>query len=197
MAMHKGLLMVVSGPSGVGKGTLLKKIKNDPSLNLAYSISMTTRKPREGEQDGVDYYFVSRDQFEKAVEEGQMLEHAQFVDNCYGTPKKPVEKLLADGRNVLLEIECDGAGQVMKAAPDCFSVFILPPSIEELQSRLEGRQSEDAATIARRVEKAKGEMSLASQFGHRVINDDRERAENELHTLIHDAIEENGTLTAV
>lgn len=188
--------MVVSGPSGVGKGTLLKKIKEDPSLNLAYSISMTTRKPREGEQDGVDYYFVSRDQFEKAVEEGQMLEHAQFVGNCYGTPKKPVEKLLEDGRNVLLEIECDGAGQVMKAAPDCFSVFILPPSIEELQNRLEGRQSEDAATIAKRVEKAKGEMALAPQFGHQVVNDDRKRAEDELHALIYNAIEENGTLAA-
>ncbi len=194
--MNKGLLMVVSGPSGVGKGTLLKKIKEDPSLNLAYSISMTTRKPREGEQDGVDYYFVSRDQFEKAVEEGQMLEHAQFVGNCYGTPKKPVEKLLEDGRNVLLEIECDGAGQVMKAAPDCFSVFILPPSIEELQNRLEGRQSEDAATIAKRVEKAKGEMALAPQFGHQVVNDDRKRAEDELHALIYNAIEENGTLAA-
>lgn len=136
----KGLLIVLSGPSGVGKGTVRKILMEDKSLNLAYSISMTTRKPRVGEVDGEDYFFVNQEEFDKAVENNELLEHATFVNNSYGTPKAYVEKLRNEGKNVLLEIETNGARSVMEQTKndDLFiSIFLLPPSLEELEKELE------------------------------------------------------------
>ena len=140
--MHKGkrgVLFVFSGPSGVGKGTLKAKLFEEFADRIAYSVSATTRGPREGEVDGKDYFFISRQEFERRVKNNEFLEHAEFAGNCYGTPRAYVEKLLDSGMNVVLEIDVQGALQVMKSMPECVSVFILPPSFEELEHRLRGR----------------------------------------------------------
>ena len=139
--MHKGkrgVLFVFSGPSGVGKGTLKAKLFEEFADRIAYSVSATTRGPREGEVDGKDYFFISRQEFERRVKNNEFLEHAEFAGNCYGTPRAYVEKLLDSGMNVVLEIDVQGALQVMKSMPECVSVFILPPSFEELEHRLRG-----------------------------------------------------------
>ena len=141
--MHKGkrgVLFVFSGPSGVGKGTLKAKLFEEFADRIAYSVSATTRGPREGEVDGKDYFF--RQEFERRVKNNEFLEHAEFAGNCYGTPRAYVEKLLDSGMNVVLEIDVQGALQVMKSMPECVSVFILPPSFEELEHRLRGRGTE-------------------------------------------------------
>lgn len=130
--MAKGLLIVISGPSGVGKGTVRDLFVGDPELNLAYSISMTTRTPRKTETNGVDYFFVSEDEFKKAIANDELLEYAKFVGNYYGTPKAYVDKLRAEGKNVLLEIEVQGAKQVVEKCPEALSIFIIPPSLDEL-----------------------------------------------------------------
>ena len=134
--MAKGLLIVLSGPSGVGKGTILKQFINDPDLNLGLSISMTTRKMREGEKDGVNYYFVSKEEFLRTRDEGGLLEWAQFVGNYYGTPLKEVERLRNAGKNVLLEIEVEGCKQIKEKVPDVLTIFIVPPSMQELEKRI-------------------------------------------------------------
>ena len=151
--MKKGLLIVFSGVSGVGKGTILSKLMPMEDLQLAYSVSMTTRAPREGEVDGVNYFFVSKKRFLEAVKKGELLEHARFVGNDYGTPKASVQQMREEGKNVLLEIEINGAKQVMEKCPDALSIYIVPPSIEELERRLRERQSEDDQTIMKRVSK--------------------------------------------
>lgn len=137
--MKKGLLIVFSGVSGVGKGTILSKLMPMEDLQLAYSVSMTTRAPREGEVDGVNYFFVSKKRFLEAVKKGELLEHARFVGNDYGTPKAYVQQMREEGKNVLLEIEINGAKQVMEKCPDALSIYIVPPSIEELE---EGSEKE-------------------------------------------------------
>ena len=141
--MKKGLLIVFSGVSGVGKGTILSKLMPMEDLQLAYSVSMTTRAPREGEVDGVNYFFVSKKRFLEAVKKGELLEHARFVGNDYGTPKAYVQQMREEGKNVLLEIEINGAKQVMEKCPDALSIYIVPPSIEELERRLRERSTED------------------------------------------------------
>ena len=170
--MKKGLLIVLSGPSGVGKGTVIKELMKNDDLKLSYSISMTTRKPRNGEVDGVNYFFVDRDTFLKAIDDGELLEHAEFVGNMYGTPVSYVEKLRNEGRNVLLEIEVQGAMQVKKKCPDALSIFIIPPSMEELASRLRGRNSEPEEIVQQRLDKAKKEMEMVTQYKYVVCNDD-------------------------
>ena len=170
--MKKGLLIVLSGPSGVGKGTVIKELMKNDDLKLSYSISMTTRKPRNGEVDGVNYFFVDRDTFLKAIDDGELLEHAEFVGNMYGTPVSYVEKLRNEGRNVLLEIEVQGAMQVKKKCPDALSIFIIPPSMEELASRIRGRNSEPEEIVQQRVDKAKKEMEMVTQYKYVVCNDD-------------------------
>ena len=147
MTLKKGLLIVFSGVSGVGKGTILSKLMPMEELNLVYSVSMTTRKPREGEVEGVNYFFVSKKRFLQAIKNGELLEHARFVGNDYGTPKDYVEKMLNEGKNVVLEIEINGAKQIMEKCPDALSIYIVPPSIEELERRLRERSSEDDETI--------------------------------------------------
>ena len=184
--MKKGLLIILSGPSGVGKGTVRRKVMEDESLHLAYSISMTTRKPRNQEVDGVDYFFVSNEEFDRNVEEGNMLEWASFVGNRYGTPKDYVEKLRNEGKNVILEIEVEGAKQVMKKCQvsDVFSIFLLPPSMEALEERIRGRKSESEEIIHERLEKAKREIGLKYQYHYIVLNDDVERASDEIRSII-------------
>ena len=170
--MKKGLLIVLSGPSGVGKGTVIKELMKNDDLKLSYSISMTTRKPRNGEVDGVNYFFVDRDTFLKAIDDGELLENAEFVGNMYGTPVSYVEKLRNEGRNVLLEIEVQGAMQVKKKCPDALSIFIIPPSMEELASRIRGRNSEPEEIVQQRLDKAKKEMEMVTQYKYVVCNDD-------------------------
>lgn len=174
--MKKGLLIIMSGPSGVGKGTVRDYFMDDSELNLTYSISMTTRKPRANERDGIDYLFVSKEEFEKAIENGELLEWAEFVGNYYGTPLKQVEQLREEGKNVLLEIEVQGAQQVKEKVPDAISIFIIPPTMEELESRIRGRRSEPEETIQERLAKAEKEMKLIKNYKYVVCNDDPELA---------------------
>lgn len=171
--MHKGkrgVLFVFSGPSGVGKGTLKAKLFEEFADRIAYSVSATTRGPREGEVDGKDYFFISRQEFERRVKNNEFLEHAEFAGNCYGTPRAYVEKLLDSGMNVVLEIDVQGALQVMKSMPECVSVFILPPSFEELEHRLRGRGTETEEKVRERLETAKRELPYAPQYDYQIIN---------------------------
>ena len=171
--MHKGkrgVLFVFSGPSGVGKGTLKAKLFEEFVDRIAYSVSATTRGPREGEVDGKDYFFISRQEFERRVKNNEFLEHAEFAGNCYGTPRAYVEKLLDSGMNVVLEIDVQGALQVMKSMPECVSVFILPPSFEELEHRLRGRGTETEEKVRERLETAKRELPYAPQYDYQIVN---------------------------
>ena len=182
--MKKGLLIVFSGLSGVGKGTILKELMPMEDLNLAYSVSMTTRAPREGEVEGVNYFFVTKKRFMEAIRNGELLEHARFVDNDYGTPKKYVEEMREQGKNVILEIEIKGAKQIMKKCPDALSIYIVPPSIEELERRLRERGTEDEVTIMKRISKAKKEMKDTAFYEHVVCNDVLEVAVQEVREII-------------
>lgn len=185
--MKKGLLIVLSGPSGVGKGTVRKQVFKDESLNLAYSISMTTRSPRAGEVDGKDYFFVSKDEFEKALANNELLEHAQFVGNYYGTPKAYVEKLRNEGKNVFLEIEVEGAKQVLSQYKDddnVLSIFLLPPSLHELEKRIRGRRSEPEDIIQERLGKAKREMGLKKNYQFNFVNDSVDSASKQIIRVI-------------
>lgn len=171
--MHKGkrgVLFVFSGPSGVGKGTLKAKLFEEFADRIAYSVSATPRGPREGEVDGKDYFFISRQEFERRVKNNEFLEHAEFAGNCYGTPRAYVEKLLDSGMNVVLEIDVQGALQVMKSMPECVSVFILPPSFEELEHRLRGRGTETEEKVRERLETAKRELPYAPQYDYQIVN---------------------------
>lgn len=182
--MKKGLLIIVSGPSGVGKGTVRDYYMKDESLNLTYSISMTTRKPREGEVDGVDYIFVTREEFEQKIQEGEFLEYAEFVGNYYGTSLKQVNKLREEGKNVILEIEVQGATIVKDKCPDAVTIFIIPPSIEELERRIRGRRSEPEEIIQQRLAKATQELKLVGNYKYVVCNDDPELAAEVIGLII-------------
>ena len=171
--MKKGLLIIFAGPSGVGKGTILKELLKDKSLNLAYSISMTTRAPRPGEVDGESYFFVSKEAFKKAIENDELLEYARYVDNYYGTPKFYVDAQRSEGKNVILEIETVGAEKVMdKCKDDVTSIYLVPPSMEELEHRLRNRKTETEDKIQKRIETAKGELLKLNKFKYVVTNDD-------------------------
>ena len=191
--MKKGLLIIMSGPSGVGKGTIRKCFMDDDSLRLAYSISMTTRKPRANEVDGVDYIFTSREHFEEAIRRGELLEWAEFVGNYYGTPLAQVEELRNEGKNVLLEIEVQGADQVRQKCPDALSIFIIPPSMEELEKRIRGRHSEPEEIVQQRLAKAENEMKLVSNYKYIVCNEDPQLAAELISSIIkrHMYVEEN------
>lgn len=181
--MNKGTLFVLTGPSGVGKGTVRREMEKE-QLNLFTSISATTRAPREGEQDGVHYYFLTHEQFEQKIREDAFLEYAQFADNSYGTLREPVERHLNNGENVLLEIEVQGALQVRQRCPEAVMTFILPPSMEELRSRLTGRGTETPEKIEKRLSQAEWEMSQRAHFDHQIVNDQVERAAAELIAII-------------
>ncbi|MDQ0514269.1 guanylate kinase [Mycoplasmoides fastidiosum] len=182
--MKKGILFLISGPSGVGKKTILTDLFDDTSLNLHYSISMTTRPKRPNEIHGKDYYFVDKDFFLQEIEKHNMLEYAEFFNNFYGTPKPIVEKMLAEGKNVLLEIEVIGAQQIMELMPDCVTIFILPPSIDELKNRLIMRQTETIDLIEKRLEKARKEIKLQDIYQHKIYNFVATDAANELKKII-------------
>ena len=180
----RGKLFILSGPSGVGKGTVREEIMKDPSLNLAYSISVTTRKPRIGEYDGVQYYFVSEEKFKELIDEDKLLEYAIFVGNYYGTPKEKVDEILNSGKNLLLEIEVQGAKQVISKCPEAITIFMVPPSIEELEKRIRGRRSEPEDIVQQRLNKAKKEMKLVKDYKHVVTNDTIENASKAIISII-------------
>lgn len=182
--MEKGLLIILSGPSGVGKGTVRKILETMPELSFYFSISMTTRSPRPGEVNGKDYLFVSREEFDRRLKEGAFLEHAEFVGNCYGTPQDVADEYLAKGKDVLLEIETNGARQVLAKRPDSLSIFLVPPSMEDLEARIRGRSTESEEAIRRRLDRARSELDLASQYKFVVVNDTAERAANEIRDII-------------
>lgn len=170
--MKRGLLIVLSGPSGVGKGTVLKEFVDDPSLKMAYSVSMTTREKRPGEVEGVNYNFVTRDEFEDALKKGELLEYAEFVGNYYGTPLENVNRLRDQGKNVLLEIEVQGCIQVREKCPDALTIFLVPPSIEELEKRIRGRNTEPEEIVQQRLAKANRELDMVGQYKYVVCNED-------------------------
>lgn len=180
----KGLLIVISGPSGVGKGTVRKALFEMPGHNLEYSISMTTRDIRPGEVDGKDYYFVTREEFENRINSGKFLEHAEFVGNYYGTPLDKVEEKLAAGKEVVLEIEVQGALQVRQKCPDAVFIFLAPPSKKALYERLRGRGTESEEKIQQRIEKANKEFKLAHKYDYIVINDDVANAADRIMAII-------------
>lgn len=181
--MSKGTLFIVSGPSGCGKGTVLAEIlKQD---NVYYSVSATTRAPRPGEINGVNYHFLSKDEFEKLIENGGMLEYANYCGNYYGTPKKPVEDMLVEGKNVILEIEVQGALKVMEKCPEAVSVFILPPSLKELRRRLHKRGTETEEVIEKRIGEAAGEIRKAVNYDYVMINGELEIAVSDLLSIIN------------
>lgn len=180
--MNKGMLIVVSGPSGCGKGTVLAEIlKSD---RIFYSVSATTRSPRPGETDGVNYYFLTKEKFEKLIEEDGMLEYASYCGNYYGTPKKPVEDMLEQGKHVILEIEVQGAMKVMEKCPEAVFVFILPPSLKELERRLNKRGTEAEDVIKKRLSEAAGEIKQAYKYDYAVINGELEKAVDDLKAII-------------
>ena len=178
-----GLLIVLSAPSGCGKSTLVRRLL-ELRPGLRFSVSATTRTPRAGEVDGVDYYFIDQDTFRKMIEKDEFLEYAQYVDNSYGTPRAPVERETAAGNDVLLDIETNGALQVMRRCPDAVTVFLLPPSFEELERRLTTRGKDSPEVIARRLEEARRECLLADRYAYNIVNDDVERAAGEFSAII-------------
>lgn len=174
--MKKGLLIVYSGPSGAGKSTILHEVLKNDDLNLVFSVSMTTRKPRQGEVDGKDYFFVDKDTFEKAIEDDKFLEHAKYVENYYGTPKEYVEQKRNEGKNVILEIDIQGGLQVIDKCKDCVSIFILPPSIDDLKKRLSGRGTEKQETIDKRIDVAQKEIESGKVYKYHIVNDDLDKS---------------------
>lgn len=174
-----GKLIVLTGPSGVGKGTLLQQLLQQcPDLYLA--VSATTRSPRDGEVDGKHYYFLTREQFQDRIEQNQLLEWAEYAGNFYGTLREPVNNGIKQGQKVILEIELVGARQVRKKAPDAFQIFISPPSLADLETRIRGRGQDSETAIARRLDQAKIELAAADEFDFQLVNDDLEQA---LHIL--------------
>lgn len=178
----KGLLIVVSGPSGVGKGTVLAEILKDE--NIFYSVSATTRNPREGEVDGVNYHFLTKEKFEELIADNGMLEYATYCGNYYGTPRKAVEDKLAEGKDVILEIEVQGAMNVKKSFPEAMMVFILPPSVSELRRRLNKRGTETEEVVNKRVAEAVGEIKKAENYDYVMINGDLDEAVETLKSII-------------
>ena len=161
-----------------------------PDINLYYSVSLTTRKMRPGEEDGKDYYFVDEATFQKNIETGNLLEYAEFVGNHYGTPKDKVEAMLNEGKNVLLEIEVNGTMEVLQKVPDAVSIYLVPPSFEALESRIRGRSTEPEEVIQRRLAKARKEMQLSGAYKYQVLNDDVDRAAEEIASIIRKSNQE-------
>lgn len=180
---NKGLLVVISGPSGAGKGTVLKTLlAGDDSLR--FSVSATTRAPRPGETDGKEYYFISREEFKRMTDSGGMLESAEYCGNCYGTPEAPILEWTGQGNDVILDIEVQGGAQVRKKRPDSVGIFILPPSMEELERRLKKRATEPEETMRKRLETARREIPEASSYDYVVVNDSVELAVARIRAIL-------------
>jgi guanylate kinase len=182
---RKGLLLILSSPSGAGKSTLARRLMDwDPTLR--FSVSATTRAPRPGEQDGREYYFKTRPEFEAMVEAGEMLEHAEVFGNLYGSPKGPVEKAMAEGRDTLFDIDWQGGQQIRSSslARDVVSIFVLPPSIAELDRRLRGRAQDSEEVIAGRMAKSRDEISHWAEYDYVIVNRDIDAAFDELVTIL-------------
>ncbi len=182
MSEKKGLLIVLSGPSGCGKGTMVAEILKRG--DCAVSVSATTRAPREGEADHVHYHFISREEFERRIAEDGFLEHAQYVGNYYGTPRKEVEEMRAQGKHVILEIEVQGAFQIREKCPDAILVFTIPPTLDELRRRLHKRGTETEEVIEQRVARAAEELPLAKQYDYIILNDDLQDAVDDFGAMI-------------
>ncbi|MCE4965577.1 guanylate kinase [Staphylococcus chromogenes] len=184
MDTEKGLLIVLSGPSGVGKGTVRKRIFDDPTTSYKYSISMTTRSMRVGETDGVDYFFKTRDEFEKLIEEDAFIEYAEYVGNYYGTPVQYVRETMNAGHDVFLEIEVEGAKQVRKKFPDALFIFLAPPSLDHLKERLIGRGTESEEKIQSRVNEARKEVEMMNLYDYVVVNDEVDLAKDRIQAIV-------------
>lgn len=183
--MSKGALLVLSGPSGVGKGTVLASVLEKYDKNdLFFSVSVTTRSPRPGEIDGVSYHYVTREKFEEIKAENGLLEYNVFCDTCYGTPKEPVEKAVADGKLVILEIDVNGMRQVISRFPEAVTVFIAPPCVEELERRIRNRNTESEEQVKKRLGEAQREIDAAGEYKYVVVNDDFSTAVEELSDII-------------
>ena len=181
--MNKGKLIVISGPSGAGKGTVIKQVLRRKD-NVALSVSCTTRAPRPGEQEGVDYYYVSKEKFAQMIEEDGFLEYESFFDNSYGSPEEPVRKQRAQGINVILEIDVKGGMNIKKKVPEAELIFIAPPSMEILRSRLVGRKTETPDQIEKRTKRAFEEMQYQEQYDYVVVNDDLQQAVQQVIDII-------------
>lgn len=180
----RGMLIVLSGPSGVGKGTVRKALFSQPGNDFQYSVSMTTRQPRPGEVNGKDYFFVSKEEFEQHIREGQMLEYAKYVDNYYGTPLKYINDTLDEGKDVFLEIEVNGAMQVRSKCPDGVFIFLTPPDLMELRQRLVHRGTDSMEVINKRIHKAFGEIQMMQNYDYAVVNDQVDNAVTKIKDII-------------
>ena len=186
MSDRKGLLVVISGFSGAGKGTLMKELLKKYD-NYALSVSATTREPREGEVDGREYFFKTVEEFEAMIEKGELVEYAKYVSNYYGTPKAYVDKMMAEGKDVILEIENQGAMNIKKMYPDAALIFVLPPSADELKNRLVGRNTESIEVIEARLKRASEESVGIENYDYVIINDDLDESVVRLHEVIKSA----------
>ena len=186
----RGRFFVISGPSGAGKSTVGRLVRKRLG-DLAYSVSLTSRAPRPGERDGVDYHFVSREEFKRRIDAGEMAEWAEVFGNLYGTSRKVLNDTLEEGRDLLLEIDVEGAAQLQKRFPEGVYIFILPPSGEELERRLRGRGTEDEATVRRRLARVQAEMGRAGTYDHQVVNRDLDAAVDEVAGIIQAARNES------
>lgn len=180
---RKGCLIVVSGPSGTGKGTVCSALL-EKHKEIAYSISATTRQPRTGEVDGMNYYFLAKNVFEKMIEDGELLEWAEVYGNYYGTPLKKIQERLADGQDILLEIDTQGAMSVKEKFPDEIYIYIMPPSLKELERRLKTRGTDSAESIERRLKSAAGEMEIAERYNYIVVNAQVEQAVEQIAAIV-------------
>ncbi|MDE5767579.1 MAG: guanylate kinase [Malacoplasma sp.] len=187
---RQGKIIIISGPSGVGKKTIIDQVINNADLNLTYSISMTTRQPREHEKNGIDYFFVSEHEFEKAIANNELLEWAEFAKNKYGTPIKNLYKMINDQKNVILEIEVQGATKVKEILKreHYISIFIIPPSIRELKRRLKLRDTETKEKIKQRIKRAKVELKLQHEYDHVILNDDAKNAADKLRHILYEKV---------